>query len=61
MALTLVTDRTASDQLAAQFFELIAMDRTDERFLALFEEFHRALDAAMLAEQQAAGAVPHRE
>ncbi|NLN29316.1 MAG: hypothetical protein GX161_13945 [Firmicutes bacterium] len=44
--MTLVTDavKRTKDDLAEKFFQLLDMDRTDERFLALYEEVHRAID-----------------
>lgn len=53
MALILDTKRASTDRLEAMFFELLAMDRSDERFEALFEEVHRAIDIELALETEA--------
>lgn len=52
MAVALDSKKLTTDHLEQKFFELLAMDRSDERFAALFDEVHKAMDAEMALESE---------
>lgn len=47
MAVAVEVKKESQDRLEQKFFQLLDMDPSDKRFLALYDEVHRAIDAEM--------------